>query len=291
MNDTCRYVRLSADDMEYFRYLDPFERLIFASMPYGFAIGALFDDGESLIPAGILVGTATQELLTIEWIAVEPQYKYRGIGEQLLIYAYKMAVTGNIPEVAATILPEYGNENLTFGAAGYFKERLFTRKRQIGQDLFCQLVDFEEMGSLESTSEDGFISFLGMSGKEVKKYIDKLLLIYNATYSYPPDGFLHSLDHDLCFVSESGGKLDAAFLVSRIGDILMPIYYYAKSSHLGDSIIQRSIAAAAKKYGKGKEVLITMRQEETRDIVSKVLWPAQMGELLIASVADYQKIK
>ncbi len=170
MDEHIRLVRLTKEDIACFQALDPFERLRFLSLPQGFAIGAVYEDGDISETVGLLSGTASSEMLTIEWLVVSPLYRYREIGERLLVETFKMAKAGNIETLSA---------------------------------------------------------------------------------------------------------------------VLLPVYLYAKTEEKRNRLIHACIKAAVKKYGKGKEVSILIRQEETRDIVEKILGPLPEGRMLLASLREW----
>ena len=104
MDEHIRLVRLTKEDIACFQALDPFERLRFLSLPQGFAIGAVYEDGDISETVGLLSGTASSEMLTIEWLVVSPGYRYREIGESLLAQTFKMAKAGNIETLSAVLL-------------------------------------------------------------------------------------------------------------------------------------------------------------------------------------------
>ncbi len=291
MSDNFRYVRLKTEDVSFFDFMDPFEKLVLLEQYYGFAIGVLFDDGETIEPVGVLVGTASEEQISVEWLVVLPEYQYQGIGEELLRITFEMAVNGNIPEVCVAILPDVTREKFARGAKEYFEERLFTRKEEIGADTYCQLLDLASSKSLKQAAEDSLESFSDMTGQQVRECIEKLSMIENATYSYPPEGFISKLDPDICFVSKKNGKTEGAFLVTQMGDFLLPVYYYAKNIDAGMGLIKASVAAAVDKYGKSKDVLVMARQPETVALAEKLLCVLERGEMLIASVKEYEKEK
>ena len=291
MSNNFRYVRLKTEDVTFFQPMDPFERLGLLDLYYGFAIGALFDDGESIEPVGLLVGTADEEKISIEWLVVMPEYQYRGIGEELLRIVFEMASNGKIPEVCVAMLPDVTREKFARGAKEYFEERLFTRKEEIGADTYCQLLDLESSKTLKNYSDVSCESFADMTGSQVRECIEKLGLIENATYSFPPGGFVSKLEPDLCFVSMAHDKVEAAFLVARMGEILLPVYYYAKTDDFGMGVIASSVFAGVSKYGKSKDVLVMARQPETVALAEKLLGSIERGEMLIASVKEYEKEK
>ncbi len=250
MSESYEYVRIMEEDALFFRSLDPFEKLNLLSMPAGFAIGVLDrKDEESLLPIGLLVGTASEELITIEWLAVEDIYRYKGIGEELVVSVYEMAEAGQVPKVAAILSPDYEKEELTHGVRSYFEERLFEKEQPIGADSLCQIIDLVESEYITEKGEPEAepLAFSGMTGEQKRQSLEKLGMIDNGIYSYPASEFAAQLEEDLSFVSKKSGKTDAALLVTRVGNDLMPVYYYAKSQDDGRSVICSSVKAAASK--------------------------------------------
>ena len=285
-----KYIRIGKEDAKYFNSLDPFDRLSFLSMPYGFAIGAFLEDEDSMTPAGIMVGCASEEFLSVEWLAVDPDYRFQGIGEELLIKAFQLADVGNIPVLYVPMLPDFKKEIATQNAKSYFEERLFTDKETIGADEFCQLVELTDSGIMKNDSDvrNSISGFSGIPRAKIKETIDKLCMIDTATYTYSPDLFSGKLDTDLCFVSASGSDIEGALLTAKFDNIVSPVYYYAKSEKIGDALIREAIRAAENKYGMACNVMITMRQPETVNIVERVLGPQERCEYLKASVQEYK---
>ena len=292
MSDNLRLVRIGRDEAEYFSFLDPFEKLNLLSMPYGFAIGALSDTGESLSPVGLLVGTVTEEMITIEWIVVEPEHQYQGIGEEMLVNIFKMGESAQIGTIGAAILPEYEKENFTKGSKSYFEERLFDIEEPIGGDACYKLIDLTESEFMSKTytTDAEILPFTKMTGPQKRECLERLGMMDNGIRTFDPAGFEGRLDEDLCFVSIKGKAVEGALLVYRSEKEISPVYYYAKTEELGNAIISGAIKTAAGKYGKGQDVLFTMRQPETRELVEKLLGPQEEGELLKASVAAFSNM-
>ena len=289
MSENLRFVRIGREDAEYFSFLDPFEKLNLLSMPYGFAIGALSDTGESLAPVGLLVGTVTEDMITIEWIVVEPEHQYQGIGEEMLVNIFKMGESAHIETIAAVIQPDYEKEDFTKGAKDYFAERLFEVSDPIGGDICYKMIDLteSEFMSKEYTTDAEILPFTKMTGPQKIECLERLGMMDNGIRTFDPTGFGGRLDEELCFVSTKGKAVEGALLVYRSEKEISPVYYYAKTEALGDAIISAVIKAAAGKYGKGQDVLFTMRQPETKELVEKLMGEQEAGELLKASVAAF----
>ena len=288
MNEDFNFVRLTKQDAVYFKELDPFEKLELLSMPYGFALGVVEDNDEDLIPTGLLIGTASEEMITIEWMVIEPTHQYQGLGEELLDTVFRMAVAGNIPTVAATLLPEYEKEVFAKGAKSYFEERLFTKTQETGADAFYQVIDFLETDLCEKGKANPAIRSLSeMTKAETKECLDKLSANEVALYTFPLDGFTNVLDKDLCFVAANGNSIDGAIMIEDTGDCLIPVYFYSKNEELTDDLIAKAINAAAEKHGKSYSVFFMMKQPETVPLAKKLFGPQEKGELALASVKDY----
>ncbi len=292
MSENYRYVRIGREDAEYFSFLDPFEKLNLLSMPYGFALGALEDTGDSLAPVALLVGTASEEMITIEWIVVEPEHQYQGIGEELLVNIFKMGESANIETIAAAILPEYEKESFTQGSKEYFADRLFDTEDPIGGDTLCKLIDLTESDFMKKPHDTNseITSFSKMTGAQKRECLERLGMMDNGIRSFSPEGFSGRLEDDLCFVSMNGKAVEAALLVYKSDKEISPVYYYAKTTELGDAIIAGAIKAAAGKCGKGQDVLFTMRQPETKELVEKLLGSCEEGTLMKASVREFSNM-
>ena len=293
MDKAYRYVRLEKEDAIFFKELDPFDKLSLLSMPYGFSIGVLEDDNDALKTIGLLVGCVSEEVISVEWLVVAPEYRYKGIGEELLLTVFQMADAGDIPELAAPLLPEYEKEVFSHNAKSFFMERLFDKNITIGADAFYQLLELTETDLMKKDkgANASISRFSQMTGAQVRDCIDKLCMIDTATYSYTPDGLLSKLDADLCFVALNGSKPEGAILVAMVENAISPVYYYAKSSELGDELMRLSIKAATEKYGKSFDVMITMRQPEAVIHVEKVLGPQEKCDYLMASVQEFRDME
>ncbi len=52
MDNSLHFYRLKKVDAEFFRGMDPYERVRLISLPFCFAIGVIKDEGEEKVPAG-----------------------------------------------------------------------------------------------------------------------------------------------------------------------------------------------------------------------------------------------
>ena len=289
MDEQFRTIRISKEEIALFQELDPFEKLRLLSMPYGFAIGVLSGEGEQTEKAGLLVGTLSSEMLTIEWIVIDPKFQFQGAGEILMVALFRMAEKGKITTIGTVMQPEYIKETALQEANRYFEERLFESETRIGGDLDCQLID---LANTEFMKRDiplpaGAVPFSDLRAGKRKEYLERLGMIDNATFFYEPEIFLGTLDTDLSFVREKGDSVDAGILVAKSEDFLTPVYLYAKTGEVREALVSAALKAAVKKYGNDMGVYIMMRQEETRALVEQVMPGRPEARFLLASVSDF----
>ncbi len=144
-----QYVKCEKEDRGFFRFLDPYEKLRILSLPFGFAMGALLEEGDKLIPVGLLVASVSDESFITEWLAVSPDHQWSGIGEGLLYRAFKIASDLGLETVQAVFLPEYEKEIALKHAKIYFEERLFKKKIEAGADEDMMLADIKVSASIK----------------------------------------------------------------------------------------------------------------------------------------------
>lgn len=281
-----KYVRIGREDLHFFVGLDPFEKLNLLYTPFGFALGVLADSKEELLPVGLLVGTAAEEMLTVEWLGIDPDYRFQGLGEQLLVRVFDMARDVHVEQVAAVFPLEYGKEKLD-GAKSYFAERLFTSGECIPADA-CYTLDtlWEKMGlQVEEDQQIPNLSLMTMAQR--RACIKKLAAMDSALCIYTPGDVESAIDYDCSIVMTKDQKTAAALLVLNCRDVLMPVYYYAKSQKLGEELMQHALSAAMAKYGKGVKVFLMARQSESYAVLQHFLGDVEQEELWVAKVEDY----
>ncbi len=291
MGTDIRYAILKNGEEALFKGLDPFEKSALLELPYGFAIGAYDKDGDSYSPVAYLVGTATDEAVTIEWMVVAPEYRFLGIGDRLLDYAFKMAANGGLYYLSAAIMPDIEKESMCDGAIDYFAERLFYHGKKTGADTYYQLVELVQKPFMKETREidPGIVSLWDLPVRQRTAYFEYISSIENATYSFPPEGFYSGKNKGIFLLAIKNDTVSGAFFVAEVGDTLMPVYYYAKSDDTGAALIRYAIRAAVKTYGNQKVVQLTMRQPETGEMVERLLGEVPEGKLIFASVSEYLK--
>ena len=278
-----QYVRVTKKDSTFFEFLDPYEKLRILSLPFGFAMGALSEEGEELIPAGLLVAAVSDEALITEWLAVASDQKGEGIGEGLLYRAFEAASELGLKTIKAVFLPEYEKETALKYAKNYFEKRLFTKKYEAGLDADLLISDIRTQRIKRDC-----MTLSEMTSVEKRKCIERLGAMENATYTFSPVMLLPGLDNHISVVCKNGNALEGGLLCCVAGDTIYPLYHYAGTKEISDSMIATAVAAAKSKYGHGMNVTVMMRQPGMDEALSQFFGNKIFGTILEADVREFE---
>lgn len=277
-----RYVRIKGDDTKYFAGLDPYEKLWMTQSNTGFAIGALKEQDEDLFAVGLLCGMVFADSVSIEWMAVMPDERGRGIGESLLIRAFKMAQKGGLEKISVIIPKEFEKEEVLSVAHTFFEERLFTQKSTVCADVETTLIDLDK-GTMPVSS-----AILPISEVDSNEVYKELEPIENATFSINIRNIRSQIDPEISYICKPEGKdITGGLLIQKAGNILIPVYHYARTDKDSEDLICACVKAAIKKYGKNAMVEIMARQEETKTLLKKVYGAVSDATMLSASIKDF----
>lgn len=289
MESTVRYVRIYEQDAKYFSFLDPYEKLRLLSLPIGLAMGVLQDTDGEVTPVGLLVAAVSEETIIIEWMAVEPDHRWMGIGEEMLYRMFMMASEAHFETMSVAIMPEYEKERMLKGAEKYFSERLFTSKHIIGGDAEISLGELRDAPIIKTAPKDqpGIRMLSDMTGQERRECINRLAAIDNAAYTFSPNLISPTLDPDISVICKNSNTLEGGLLVCEAESVLYPMYHYAKNEKVSSAMIRQAAIAAEKKYGSNAVLSLMMRQEGMEDLALGVLGYKPTGTLMTADVHKF----
>ena len=281
--DNYRYVRLKGEDAVFFKGLDPYEKLRLTRSNAGFAIGVLKGEDKELQTVGLLCGIVFSEAISIEWLAVDPMEQDRGIGENLLLRVFALAKRSGMDVVCAIIPKEYEKEAALKNAETFFEERLFNKKSIICADVEGILSELDSGAGVKD------ITAVPMSSLDSNEVYKELAPIENATYSIDYKEIRSQIDGDVSFVIRPSGRIEGALLVQKAGNILIPVYHYARNEKISTALIHAVVDAAVRKYGKKTPLYITARQKETGNLIKKVYGKTSEATLFTANLSDYDR--
>ena len=290
-----RIVRIRKQDQEFLEELDPFERLSLLEVPGCFALAALAPDEEGLeLPVGIMVGLLDERGMSIIWLGVNAELQGSGVGEQLLLKAFDMADTVDLPQIDVLISSEYTTQKVPGFGINFFQERLFEAETPLAPEFIGVL---GELKSLEYFDRD--INKLPkptplstMTSDQVKKILMALDKNEEAVRLCDIGGEKESLDLSTSFVFIDGEEVYGALLIKKIGDCLLPVCFLAESDKERAALILNSIAAAESKFGPEALVQIFPRTGALNEFLKQFFSGKRtMGKILTASVEDYRSMK
>ena len=293
MKKNLRIVRIKKEDAKYFSFLDPYEKLRLLSLPVGFAMGVLDDSNNTVEPVGLLVATISEETIYIEWMAVDPSYRWRGIGDEMLYRVFRMASDIRLESIGVVILPEYERERLLRGSKKYFTERLFRQELSIGGDAEVMLGELMDNPQIKRgyAKKPGLHSLSELTGVKRRELLDKLGALDNAEFSFSPKLVASMLDRDVSVFCMLEGQIMGALLVGNLGDTLYPLYHYAKRPGISDAMIAKAVISAEGKYDGSINVSFILRQEESADIAARVLGYTPEASLMVARIKDFKDME
>lgn len=283
--------QLKKEDRSIIRMLDPFDRLAILDNPYGFALTCMTDGGENSAPIGLLVGTATDRLITIDWMAVDPLNQGYGVGESLLLTVYDMADAAKIQDICAVISDEYEFENFSKGAHSYFNERLFEKSEKAFGDV---IISLDELAKMPYFSQDRKRlpppeALSSYSLAEQNNILAQLCAISKESHLLASGSMMDVIEPELSFVFMDEGEPFEGFIVQRAGDYLMPVYFYAEDDRDGTALILSSFEKAFKKY-KNSDVLILQREKKNYELLSDIMPGMDRSTMLWAKLSDYRNV-
>ena len=157
MGKTMIITELSKNKLEYFKGFDPFEYTERKDFELSLVLGALIDDGEGNVPAGILLGMEKENDLVILWLFTAGPFRRRGVSEKLLSNAFEYAKKEKFERLAAIFPAEYSREVICVGEREFFTHHGFST---VGENIMSV-----EVSEYEKLTEEPDINY----GEELAK--------------------------------------------------------------------------------------------------------------------------
>ena len=121
-------IRITEKLIDWFRGMDPFGILDLLGLPGSFALGTTEEKDGFDVPAGLVVVTASEGQLVIEWMYTMPEFRGLGIASQLMMLVFEEAKARDLPEVTVRISEEYILDMDYWDPEGFFINDVFQRE-------------------------------------------------------------------------------------------------------------------------------------------------------------------
>lgn len=251
-----RILRLRPEEKEYFEWLDPFGMLNRLSLPHYFALVAVTEkEKRQADPAGLLIASLKKDRIIIEWICVDPEQRYQGIGTALTEKVLSLAASQDMPEVAVRFHDEDEMEQLNEDALFFFAEYFHREEPLPGE--WCK-----ESGKL--LKEEFFTEDTGRypkakklsetRSKDLREAIGELWADKEAHRLSDAPGGEELYDPELSAVLTDEGKICGMFLLQRVGDTVYPVFLYAESDQEAKALFLSAGKAAEETLSPDTEV-------------------------------------
>ncbi|MCR4892427.1 MAG: GNAT family N-acetyltransferase [Lachnospiraceae bacterium] len=218
-------VLVDYDNSMYFSELAPEHERACLALPYAGGLGALVEEGDSLVPAGLLIYEESEdEELIIRWLYVLERFRYKGIGERLLAELCSVAGESGYEGISVFFCEDVGEKEYLERYRSYFTEKGFSNEWKppvtfiVGADKVTTLpfLSFAEKQALEdvhplskinATMINGFLGLKGIRGLRASDFEQNTSC-----------GIIHD------------NKLKGLYLVLKGGNFYMPVMCIADSN-------------------------------------------------------------
>ena len=274
-----KITELRKDHRDFFADMDPLMFLERAELPDRECLAAFIteEDDESAkgkdIPAGLLIYRKTKESLMIEWVCVRAEYRYDGVGSELVDKVFNIAQENGMDTVEIYLNGEFGRDEICPGEEDYIDDFLFSGEKELfGEWLIETRTLLKSAVCSEPDPKDFECKCLkDIAPSQLNSDLKALVSRedFNALYDMSEYGF-GPIDRETGFISYMGNKPSGVILTVMSGETLYVTGFLASRKSEAGMLARYAIKAAGKKYGGSQEVRIIKYTEDYTDIIEAV---------------------
>ncbi|MBR4528933.1 MAG: hypothetical protein IKO80_01515 [Lachnospiraceae bacterium] len=283
-----KITRLWQDEAKYFAHLDPYGFMDRAWLPGGFAYAATVNTGEEDEPLGLLVGSRDKELVTAEWICVDPEKRFCGVGEELLVRLFETARHYDLPRVAARLIQETDLRAVMERAAIYFEERFFEEMEDLPGEWE---VYPEQIFNYPLFKEDpaSYPPAVTLASLKNNKVIGQLSGRTGAYSLFDIAGDIEGYDAEISSVLLDGEEPCGLLLTKRVNRTLFPVFFYSESDRETTALLLAAAGGLAACVDGIDRIRLISTDERVSDLARNLFPMAEIkSRRLIAQVRDYE---
>ena len=284
--------RLKKSDLEYFASMDPNGLLDKISIPGTAAFGASTKGPEGDVPSGLMILSEVYGRFAIEWLYVDPEEKYKGIGEALLLRAFECADRLGYEQLSAII----SEGNLKAGemdaATDYLEDRLFCTQEPFFGEYILSAEDIKSSPLLKKDlSIYPDLCSLEQAGDAVLQKLMDMSAGGKLCCLYPIRGMAKFFDERCSSVLVDDGEVYGAFILQNTGDAYVSVLSFAEDEKSKEILLVRSMNEIARTSGSGAELQIMCPDRTLSDLLEKH-FPGNKSQtvLLTADLEEYKKL-
>ncbi len=304
-----KIVSITKEQKIYFMAMDPLmlmDRLDMAGM---FALGALEEqeDTHEVIPVGLMVCEEGRSSYKIHWLCVDPEYRTRGVGTELLTAVFNAAVKKGYLYVEAHIVQTAEREEYCAAEDSYLREHFFTKRRELPGEWHTTVEALSHTFERLRIPEGSTIKSLGELGADERKLVlAKLLNLKHQTGRKCIWRREELFDPELSRISYRNGRITGGLLIQSIEvtdpkivgtriipserRVLYPIFLGSAGDLDGVTLVADACKAAAKAYPGNTRVCVISHNEALRSFYDRLMPDCHVKSYrLIAEVKEYEQ--
>ena len=260
-----KLVRILPSDYVLFRQFDPFNTLDMMVLPGAFALGAI-DEGRyagKTALAGLMTVTSKRDMLIIEWLAVDPEYREMEIGSALCDTVFETAKELGMAKVCVRL--EEGDFSVN---EAWFKDGFFTQEEEcpgvyrLGVGSFTAQKVFHERAVSKAVKP---LAKLSASNRaQIPEFSDKAAV----SHKHGNIAALYGLcDKELSCAYTENGELKGVLLILSVEDRHFPLLLAADSENILEDMITYSAAYADDNLSIGDTLIVFCDSDDIRSIM------------------------
>ena len=281
-----------------FRALDPFGILDLLGLPGSFALGATEKKDGYDVPAGLVVVSASEDQLVIEWMFTVPEFRGFGIGSELMMLVFEEAKARGLSEVSARISEEYLWDIEFWDPEAFFSNDIFMREESGISEWDTSM--FKLSGALlqnakeneAAASDPQLFALKDLSKKERAEAAEALKENYRTRIPEDFESFLSCADEELSFFLGRAEKCRAALLTGKSGETRYPFFLASKDDKDTEKLARAALYAAEDVCSTHEKIRIRCERPATEQLLKKLGLKADVYNIvtMTAEIKVYDEI-
>ncbi len=256
-----KITEIKKEHLDLFADMDPLEYLERADFPDRICLGAFLENEKTGAdePAGLMILRKSEDSLTVEWICVRAQFRYRGIGSALMDHAYEMADETGLRKLHMYLNSDYGRSEVCPGEQDFIEEFNIDGFKELYGEWTTETRRLLKLPFMEHGCAPGMVckSLKELDARITNEFLDRQYRNEDMDLLYTPQKQgIRILDEDTSVFSLKDGRISGALLAQMCGETLFVVGFLANSRSESELLLRNFIEKVKKKYNADQEIRI-----------------------------------